>query len=74
MRLLFSTSEPGMLRQMADHMKSAGIKCELHEEPDNPARRSALFYPELWVRNEDFQTAAKILVSRTLAAWRQAQG
>jgi hypothetical protein len=67
MKLLFSSSDRGMVERFGQALMQAGIRCEIRRDPDSMEFKGPAYYPELWIQNEmDFSTACSLFALRGL--------
>jgi hypothetical protein len=61
MRLLFSSPDSAETGLFCSRLQNAGIECEMRNEHLSPAMPGAPFYPEIWVRDDQFAEAQELL-------------
>ena len=68
MKMLFSTSDHGEVKQVKKKLFEAGIKCEIRQNPVAQGVFGVPAYPELWVNDEgDILKALRLLGTRRLS-------
>ena len=68
MKMLFSSSDRGQVRQVRKKLFEAGIRCEVRQNPVAQGVFGIPAYPELWVSNDgDILKALKLLGNQRLS-------
>ena len=68
MKMLFSSSDSGQVRQVRKKLFEAGIRCEVRQNPVAQGVFGIPAYPELWVSNDgDILKALKLLGNQRLS-------
>ena len=70
MRLLFSTSQRGLVEQMGKRLAQAGILCEVRYRPFGVGVRHFSNYKELWIQMDNELQCATSLVAMHCAIGR----
>ena len=68
MKILFSSSDRGEVKQVRKKLFEAGIRCEIRQNPVAQGVFGVPAYPELWVKNDgDILKALRLLGTRRLS-------
>ncbi len=68
MKMLFSSTDRGEVRQVRKKLYEAGIKCQIRRNPVAQGVFGVPAYPELWVNNDgDILKALRLLGTRRLS-------
>ena len=68
MKMLFSSSDHGEVKQVRKKLSEAGIRCEVRQNPVALGVFGIPSYPELWVNDDgDILKALKLLGIRRLS-------
>ncbi len=63
MKQLFTSADSAQLGLARSVLEAAGIPCEVRNEGVSQAFPSVPFASELWVRDEDYEEATRLLAS-----------
>jgi hypothetical protein len=68
MKMLFSTTDRGEVRQVRKKLSEAGIRCKVHRNPVAHGVFGIPAFPELWIKEEgDILRALRLLGTQRLS-------